>query len=112
MLGNGLVPFLGGWRAVMPVRLPGVCENGGLSRSRKLNSAEETRKEKDGSKAFPEASPYKGLHQMSLQRFSRLLQHRNGQLMIGGQTQRVAVVTEVPMRPPSPFGDAPFLMSG
>src|SRR5258708_5423858 len=61
--------------------------------------------------ASPEAQPGKQLGEMSLQSLSSLLQHGNGQLLGGSKTQGGDVVTDVPMRPPGPFLDAPLMMS-
>jgi len=47
---------------------------------------------------------------MGLQSLSRLLQHGHRQVVGGGQTQRVAVVADLSMRPPGPFGDASLMM--
>src|SRR5260221_3996888 len=60
--------------------------------------------------AHPEAQTSKRLRQVSLQSLSRLLQHRHGQVLGGSQPQRVAVVADMPMRPPSSTGDAPLMM--
>jgi len=49
---------------------------------------------------------------MSLQSLSRLLQHGNGQLMAGCQTERVALVADVPMRAPGPVLHPPLMMRG
>ena len=56
------------------------------------------------------ASPGKRLHQMSLERLSRLLQHGNGQLLGGSQAQMVAVVADMAMGAPVAFGNAPLMM--
>jgi septum site-determining protein MinD len=51
------------------------------------------------------------LGQVSLQSRRHLLQDGNGQVVSRCQPQRVAVVAEMPMRPPGASGDAPFMMS-
>ena len=51
------------------------------------------------------------LRQVSLQSLSRLLQDGNGQVVGGSKTQGVAVVADLPMRPPGPSRDAPLMMS-
>src|SRR5713101_9252887 len=48
---------------------------------------------------------------MSLQSCRRLLQYRQSQFLGGCQTQRVAVVADMLMRPPGPSGNAPLMMS-
>ncbi len=60
--------------------------------------------------AHPEAQPSKQLRQVSLQSRCRLLQDGNSQVVGGGKAQSVAVVADLPMRPPGPSGDAPALM--
>src|SRR6266851_2999941 len=47
---------------------------------------------------------------MGLQSRRGLLQHGNGQVVGGSKTQGVAVVADMPMRPPGPSRDAPALM--
>src|SRR5436305_6954253 len=47
---------------------------------------------------------------MSLDRLSRLLQHRHGQFLAGCQTQMVAMVADLPMGAPGASGDAPLMM--
>src|SRR6266700_2039089 len=48
---------------------------------------------------------------MSLQSRSRLLQYRHGQFLGRCQTQRVAVVAEMPMGAPGASRDTPLMMS-
>src|SRR6266487_5985139 len=47
---------------------------------------------------------------MSLQSLSRLLQHRNGQFLVGCQTLDGVMVADLAMCPPGPFGHAPLMM--
>src|SRR6266536_2095427 len=61
--------------------------------------------------AHLEAQTKQRLRQVSLQSLSRLLQHGHGQVVSGSKTQGVAVVADLPMRPPSASGDAPLMMS-
>jgi hypothetical protein len=58
-----------------------------------------------------EAHPGKQLRQVSLQSVSGLLQHGNGQVLIGCQTQVVAVVADLSMGPPGASGGGPLMMS-
>jgi hypothetical protein len=57
-----------------------------------------------------EHQPSQRLPQMSLQGFICLFSDRNGQLVIGGQTLRIAVVADLSMGGPCTFGDTPFMM--
>jgi hypothetical protein len=62
--------------------------------------------------AHPEDQPSTQLRQVSLQSLSRLLQHRKSELLVGGQTQGITVVADLPMGAPGPSLDVPLMMSG
>ncbi len=90
---------------------------GGLFRQEDEEGAEHTyhysgtsRKE-GGSQPTWKPQKNQRLRQVSLQSLSRLLQHGNGQVVGGSKTQGVAVVADLPMRPPGTSGDAPLMMS-
>src|SRR5436190_9231360 len=62
--------------------------------------------------ASPPGSPKtQRLRQVSLQSLSRVLQHGHGQVVGRSKTQGVAMVADMPMRPPGPSRDAPLMMS-
>src|SRR5712692_1322223 len=63
-----------------------------------------------GREAHPETQTSKQLYQMGLQSRRGLLQHGHGQVVGRSKTQGVAVVADMPMRPPGASGDAPTLM--
>src|SRR5690242_16418920 len=60
--------------------------------------------------AQPGSQKSRWLAEMSLERRGRLLQHGDGQFMGGSQTQRVAVVADLPMGAPGASRDPPRMV--